>query len=265
MENYSSGIVIFGGTAEGRRLSEKLSEMGASVKVCVATEYGWQEQNRVKGIRILTGRQKVDQMRKTLKGCRLCIDATHPYAEEASKNIKMACEAEGIQLLRLLRPKSAYPANCIFADSAEEAAEWLQETEGKIFLTTGAKELSAYKSLGGERLIPRVLPLVSSLESCRNAGVPGHNIIAMQGPFSQEVNEALMRQFEVRYMVTKDGGRAGGFAEKMQAAENCGVQVIVIKRPEETGFPEEEILTKAQKILKETTGSDKKAGKTGST
>lgn len=246
-----SDAVIFGGTTEGRELSEKLAQAGADVAVCVATEYGRQEQSLVAGVRILTGRQNPEQMQETLKNCRVCIDATHPYATEASKNIQAACEADKVPLLRLLRPESAYPKNCIFVESAAEAAEWLSGQDGRVLLTTGAKELPFYNEIDGERLIARVLPLPTSLESCRAAGIPGHNIVAMQGPFSRELNEALMHQFSVRYMVTKDGGTVGGFAEKMQAAENCGVQTIVIKRPEDAGLPEKKILEKVLKILNE--------------
>ncbi len=44
-----------------------------------------------------------------------------------------------------------------------------------------------------------------------------------------------MHQFHIGYMVTKDGGAAGGFAEKAQAAAQCGVQLIVLRRPRGTG------------------------------
>ena len=69
---------------------------------------------------------------------------------------------------------------------------------------------------------PRVLPTQEGIAACEAAGVPHRNIIAMQGPFSRALNEALMQQFEIRWLVTKDGGAAGGFAEKAQAAQSTG-------------------------------------------
>ena len=53
----------------------------------------------------------------------LCIDATHPYAVEATKNIKAAAEKAGVEYLRLLRPASPLPENCLVFEGAKQAAE----------------------------------------------------------------------------------------------------------------------------------------------
>ena len=57
----------------------------------------------------------------------------------------------------------------------------------------------------------------------------------MHGPFSQKLNEALLEQFHIRWLVTKDGGAAGGFPEKAAAAQSAGAALVVIRRPAETG------------------------------
>ena len=88
----------------------------------------------------------------------------------------------------------------------------------------------------------RVLPGMESLAACEAAGIPKKNIIAMQGPFGKELNCAILRQYGIRWMVTKNGGGPGGFAEKLQAAAECGAGVIVIARPQELGQSAEEIL-----------------------
>ena len=64
----------------------------------------------------------------------------------------------------------------------------------------------------------------------------------MQGPFGKELNIALMHQFAIRWLVTKDGGNPGGFAEKLEAARVCGVRSIVIRRPADQGESYEAIL-----------------------
>lgn len=53
----------------------------------------------------------------------------------------------------------------------------------------------------------------------------------MQGPFSTEINEAMLRQYQCRYLVTKDTGLAGGFPEKMEACRRAGVIPVIIGRP----------------------------------
>lgn len=70
-----------------------------------------------------------------------------------------------------------------------------------------------------ERLFVRVLPGTESIEICHKNGILGRQIIAMQGPFSEEMNLALLHQYQIRYMVTKESGASGGFSEKISAAE----------------------------------------------
>ena len=98
-------------------------------------------------------------------------------------------------------------------------------------------------------MYPRVLPTVAGITACEGAGIPHRNIIAMQGPFTLELNLALMQQFHIRYLVTKDGGSAGGFAEKAQAAAQSGAVLVVLRRPEECGETAEEILQRCRELL----------------
>ena len=174
-------------------------------------------------------------MAALLSGYDKCVDATHPYAREVSANIRSACRSAGVPLRRLLRRSSELPPGSILAGSPEEAAQLLQSREGNVLLAIGAKGVSAFSGLDPERLYPRVLPVEESLSACRRAGVPTKNIIAMHGPFSQKLNEAILEQYRIRWMVTKDGGSAGGFGEKVSAARNTGASLVVIGRPEDDG------------------------------
>ncbi|NCE63437.1 precorrin-6A reductase [Pseudoflavonifractor sp. 524-17] len=226
-------IVVFSGTTEGRALSRRLVDGGAEVTVCVATEYGREEQGERENITVLTGRKTWREMAQVLAGAKLCVDATHPYAVRATEEIRRACAAAGVPLRRLLRREGGGAGTPV--DSPAQAAAYLAEREGGILLTTGSKELSAFAALGPERLFPRVLPSHESLSACEAAGIPHRNIIAMQGPFSQEMNEALIRQFRISFVVSKDGGRVGGFWEKAAAAERTGAELVVIRRPRDFG------------------------------
>ena len=234
-------IVIFSGTTEGRELSRLLSEAGASVTVCVATEYGEEEQGSVPGVAIRTGPLSAAEKQALLCDAALCVDATHPYARHVSESVKTACEAANVEYIRLLRP-ACKAGDALVFNSAPEAAAWLKDREGRVLLTTGAKELSACADLDPERLIPRVLPSHEALNACEALGIPHRNIIAMQGPFSTELNIALIRQYAVRYIVSKDGGGPGGFPEKVQAAKETGVQLLVLRRPAESGLGFDEVL-----------------------
>ncbi len=152
-------------------------------------------------------------MAELLKHFDCCVDATHPYAAEASQNIRTACQQVGVPLRRLLRGESSHQEGH-WVDSPEEAARWLAEHSGNVLLAIGAKGLSAFQDLDRERLYPRVLPVVESIQACQAADIPTRNIIALHGPFSQELNCAMLKQYHIRYLVTKDGGRAGGLKRK---------------------------------------------------
>ncbi|MCI9059931.1 MAG: precorrin-6A/cobalt-precorrin-6A reductase, partial [Lachnospiraceae bacterium] len=144
-------ILIFSGTSEGRKLAELLLKNGIAVTVCVATEYGREIMERQDHplLTLRTGRLDVQEMECLAgeKNWRAIVDATHPFAEEVTKNIKAACGGRGKEVLRLLRDQAdeaAWNQNVQFVDSVEEAADYLNQLSGNIFLTTGSKSLPEY-------------------------------------------------------------------------------------------------------------------------
>ena len=78
-------VVVFSGTTEGRELSRQLAALGIEVTVSVATPLGQEEQGSTPGVTVRCGRLLPDEMAALLGGAALCIDATHPYAVEATK------------------------------------------------------------------------------------------------------------------------------------------------------------------------------------
>ena len=242
-------VVVFSGTTEGRELSRQLAALGIEVTVSVATPLGQEEQGSTPGVTVRCGRLLPDEMAALLGDAALCIDATHPYAVDATKNIRAAAAQAGVEYRRLLRAQSPLPAGSMVFASAAHAAGFLARTQGNVLLATGAKELSAFAVLEPARLFPRVLPTREGIAACETAGVPHRNITAMQGPFSYALNCALMKQFSIRYLVTKDGGAVGGFAEKAQAAQDTGAQLIVVRRPAENGQTAAQILARCKEVL----------------
>src|SRR5699024_4115980 len=129
-----TGIAVFSGTTEGRTLSHQLAAEGIPVTVCVATEYGQIQQGEAPGITVHTGRLDPAGMAALVAGAALCVDATHPYAAQASANIRTACEQAGVPCLRLLRPASPLPEDALTAPDAASAARLLAGTRGNILL-----------------------------------------------------------------------------------------------------------------------------------
>ena len=237
-------ICLFAGTCEGRRLAAALAH-GYELTVCVATGYGEVLLDGTDGIEVRTGRMDANEMREffAARGFSRVIDATHPYAVEATKNIRAAAEAAGVPCLRILRESAAKAESALYFDSVREAAEYLAPLDGSVLVTTGSKEIACFSALDPARVWARVLPSEAAIAACVEAGVPVPHIIAAQGPFSKEFNIALLKMTGAEYLVTKESGTAGGFYEKLAAAEEAGVRAIVIGRPaEETGVSADEAL-----------------------
>lgn len=242
-----SKICIFGGTTEGRKLAEFLSGQPCDVMVCVATDYGQTLLPEAEHVSVSARRLPVGEIVSLLTEHRfdLVIDATHPYAQSITKSIARACRETGTPRWRLLRSASGVSPEHTYVETVSDAAAFLSGTEGNILLTTGSKELAGFSQLPGfsERVWARVLPLQSSLDACAQAGLPASHIFAMQGPFSEAMNTAMLRSIGAQYLVTKDGGAPGGFEEKEAAAKSAGARLVVIGRP-----PEEEGLSLSKTI-----------------
>lgn len=257
-----SEVLIFGGTTEGRLLAEYCAENRIPAWISVVSEYGKELLPDCPWLRVARGAMDQAAMEKFIEEKRisLVIDATHPYAQNASGQIRAASLARKVRLVRCLR-ESESPAQSpvFFVPDVAAAVDFLEQTTGAVLVTTGSRELHSFARLTGykERLYVRVLPSSEVLKQCELLGFSGKHLIAMQGPFSEEMNRALLRQTGVSWIVTKESGAAGGFAEKLAAAADCGVSAVVIARPEETGFS----LSQVKEILKASLEAQEESGR----
>lgn len=239
-------ICVFAGTTEGRQLVEFLSGRTVQVYACVATEYGQTLLSPADNLTISAERLTEQEMGELFRRERfdLVVDATHPYASVVTENISRACGECGVEYLRLLRNSTDCPQDCVFVEDIFAAVDFLNSVDGNILLTTGSKELGRFVPIRdfANRVYARVLPMEQSLHLCAEAGVKKDHIIAMQGPFTEEMNVAMLRMTNADYMVTKDTGKVGGFDEKIAAARQAGAKLVVIGRPpQKEGLPYEKV------------------------
>lgn len=234
-------ILIFAGTTEGRKLSECLSKADILHTVCVATEYGELVLTENDCAHVHRGRMDVEEMSAFISDGQFSavVDATHPYAQVVTENIRTAMKGKDIPYIRLKRETDdSYDYDKIRSfECNEDCAEALLQINGNILLTTGSKELSVYcghESIK-DRLYVRVLPGLESLSLCNENGIIGRHILALQGPFTVDMNEAMLRQYDISCLVTKKSGRAGGYIEKLEAAKRLDIPVYVIERVNAAG------------------------------
>ena len=240
-------LCVFAGTTEGRELVEFLCAQDLSVTACVATEYGETLLTPRENLTISAQRLTPEEMQALFsrENFDMVIDATHPYASVVTENIARACEQTGVRYQRLLRGGCKAGEDAVFVPDIPAAVDYLNGTEGRILLTTGSKELAKYTGLRdfADRVYARVLPMEDSLRLCQSAGLKPAHILAMQGPFSVDMNVAMLKSVGAKYLVTKDSGAAGGFDEKVSAARTAGATLVIIGRP-----PQREGLTLPETI-----------------
>jgi len=246
---------IIAGTTEGRKLVETLRHRDVILYVSLATEYGLSLLDNYENVHPWAARLSQEEMQMFLEKNKpdCVIDTTHPYAQKVTTDIKRACLASSTPYLRILRPPSE-TKDLIYASDTRQAAKILGEMEGKAFLTCGSKEIEAFTCIQdfAEKLIVRVLPAPDSLNKCLSLGFKNSNIICMQGPFSKEMNIAMLKAAGAATMVTKDSGEIGGYPEKVAAARELGITVIVIGRPveEQEGLTFTQVLQKLEEDYK---------------
>ena len=233
-------ILVLAGTLDGREIAAGLTDAGYEVMASVVSDYGriLAEQSGVKAqAAAMTDRELAQFIRD--EGITLLVDATHPYAVNVSRNAAGAAKEAQIPCIRYERPSSDLPkyAKLLVAKDMKEAAELAVKAGKTIFLTTGSHTLALFRAAATAdcRLIARVLPQPDVITACLEAGFLPGDIVAVQGPFSQELNRAFFQEYKADVMVTKNSGAVGGTDSKIAAAMELNMTVVVVQRPPASG------------------------------
>ncbi len=246
-----SELLIFGGTTEGRQLAEFCDGKNISVCICVTTDYGAELLPKSRNTKIIVGRLESVQMKEIIaeNNFRYVVDATHPYAVEATKNIKSACAETDTEYIRLVREISEN-SDGTTVENMDELVDILNRNEKTVLSTLGSKELLKLTEVVNfrEKIWVRVLPLDNIRELCIGLGYDENKIIFEKGPFTEEENISHIRRSGAEILVTKESGATGGYPEKVSATKKCGIDLIVVKRPYEKGLNIEEVKKFIEKI-----------------
>ena len=243
-KNNENKLLIFGGTTEGRALAEFCAANGISALSSVATELGAE---LLPSGQATVGRLDTEEMARLIEnGFSLVVDATHPYAVEASANIRAACEKTGVRYYRVIREENLTEYGEAVSDM-RELTELLNAFDGIILSTLGSKEAEALTAVNdySKRVWLRILPSHDNLERCVSLGFDSSKIIAQKGPFTLEQNTEHIMKSGAAALITKNSGAAGGYPEKVRAARECGIMLITLGRPRECGLS----LEKMKKII----------------
>lgn len=241
--------ILFAGTSEGRQLTEYLLTKNVKLTVCTATEYGKELLPEHPNLTVYAERMDQEQMEaffSTLEPDAI-LDATHPYATIVTQNIQSAVQNTNFSYYRIIRPDQNIEdeKNLVFVNTIDDAVHYLSKTTGNILSTIGSKELAKLCSIPDyqDRVYARILSNPDMVKKSYEEGFKGQHLICMQGPFSLEMNIAMIHQFNISYVLTKNTGDAGGFLDKVHSAQKTGCTLIIIGRPvkDEKGYTLEQI------------------------
>lgn len=226
-------IWVIGGTKDSRDFIESFP-FKEKLVVTTATEYGGKLLENIEDIKVFCKRLDLEGMNKFIEENNIekIIDLSHPYAEEVSRNAIECSKVKEIDYIRFERENLVSEDGVIEFSELDIMIKYLEELEGNILVTLGSNNLHKFQNIKNKSDIYfRILPKWEMIKKAEDLGVLPKNIIAMQGPFSKELNVAMMRQLNIKYIVSKKGGNTGGEREKIDSAKEVGAISIMLSRP----------------------------------
>ena len=252
--------LVAAGTTESVEAVRALLKAGCPVLASSATSLGRHmfetlERDHKDCLELLEGRKDREEWIWLMREKRVdrVLDATHPFAVDATRELKAACHACQIPYFRYLRKTQDYDAYkdriCWVKDAREaaKAAARLAGPKGHIFLTTGVRTLAVYRDHIPDfqkRCYARILDTESSKAVCREIFQEADHWIAQNPPFDADQNEESLRRTQAAVIVSKDSAQSGGVTEKLEAARRMDIPAVLIKRPAEEGIDSPEMLWK---------------------
>ncbi|SFQ53158.1 precorrin-6A/cobalt-precorrin-6A reductase [Roseivivax halotolerans] len=155
------------------------------------------------------------------------IDATHPFAEQMSRNAVVAAERAGVPLVALTRPPWTPEAgdDWVRVPDIAGAVAALDRPAARVMLAVGRMHLAEFAPNPQHFYLLRLVdpPEVPP-------PFPDHHVVVDRGPFEAEADRALMEAQGIELVVSKNAGGTGAYA-KIAAARSLGLPVVMIDRP----------------------------------
>ena len=222
-------ILIFGGTTEGRTAVKVLDEAGSPYYY--STRGNAQQIECKHGTRVAGG-MDCDAMTEfcSTHNIRLIIDAAHPFASLLHTTVATVSEQLDLPVIRLERRYPPRDESLVWCDTFDDAIDYLESHEIRDLLAlSGVQTITKLQRYWKKHPCHfRVLDRDDSREIARRTGFPAENLL-----FWQEGQDelTLFRQLRPGAILTKESGESGYYEEKITAARQLGIPVIVIRRP----------------------------------
>lgn len=244
-------IFLLGGTKDATNIIKHLKEnYDAFILTTTTTEYGAKLAKECGSDKTIARPLPKDEIIDILTDEKfdLIIDATHPFAQHITQTIISVSDQLKIPYIRFERPptnlENMDTSHIHYVNSFDEAGKLIASefSQGNVLHFAGANTMGEIlKYVSPEKFYPRILKVDSSLEKCKKLNVDSDHIIPMNGAATTQENIELIEKYGACVMITKESGEIGGVIEKIDAANEKGIDIIMIQRPKIEGLSKNNI------------------------
>lgn len=251
-------ILLLGGTKDSTNIIEHVKKnYDAYILTTTTTEYGARLAKESGSDDVIARPLLKDEIIGIIKkdNFDVLIDATHPFAAHITQTSASIANELEMPYVRFERPttnlENIDTSHIHYVNSFDEAGKLIENdfNEGNVLHFAGANTMEdVLRHVSTERFYPRILKVESSIEKCEKLGVDPSHIIEMKGAASLEENLELIERYDAGVMITKESGEVGGVIEKIQAANEKNVAVIMIQRPQIDGLNKNDIVSNLDEL-----------------
>jgi precorrin-6A/cobalt-precorrin-6A reductase len=251
-------IFLLGGTKDSINIIEFIkNNYDAYILTTTTTEYGAKLAREGGSDNTIARPLPKDEIKQIIvnENFDLLIDATHPFAAHITQTSTSIAHELKIPYIRFERPttnlENVDTTHIHYVDSFDEAGKLIENKfkQGNVLHFAGANTMGEIlKYVPVERFYPRILKVESSIEKCESLNVDPSHIIPMTGAATIEENLELIEKYDASVMITKESGDIGGVIEKIEAANEKNITVIMIQRPKIDGLNKNNIVSNLEEL-----------------
>lgn len=235
-------IFLLGGTKDSINIIQHIKKnYDAYIMTTTTTEYGARLAMEGGSDDTIARPLPKDEIIKILtdEGFDILIDATHPFAAHITQTSAGIARELKIPYIRFERPitnlENIDTSHIHYVNSFDDAGKLIagKFSQGNVLHFAGANTMAdIVKYVPVERFYPRILKVENSIRKCDELGIDSSHIIPMTGAATLEENIDLIEKYDASVVITKESGEIGGVVEKIEAANQKDIAIIMIQRPE---------------------------------
>ncbi len=251
-------IILLGGTKDSINIIEFIkNNYDAYILTTTTTEYGARLAREGGSDDTIARPLPKDEIIEIIEtqGFDVLIDATHPFAEHITQTSASIAKELKMPYVRFERPttnlENIDTSHIHYVKSFEDAGKLIADefNQGNVLHFAGANTMTdIVKYVPTERFYPRILKVESSLEKCDTLNINPNHIIPMKGAASLEENIHLIEKYDASIMITKESGEIGGVIEKIEAANEKNIDIIMIQRPQIKEINKNDIVSNLEEL-----------------